>query len=87
MLTFCWTTETEDHKLIATSQGRQLCAMGFLPIAIAQVDPNDHYEFTLRALRGLSAALLFALEHKASDLVRSALSGLAGNQHEIKRWQ
>lgn len=87
LLTFCWTTETEDHKLIPTSQGRQLCAIGYLPIAIAQIDPDDPFEFKLRALKGLSAELRSALEHKAGDLVRGALSGLAGKQQVTKAWQ
>jgi hypothetical protein len=87
VLTFCWTAETEDHKLIPTSQGHHLCAVGYLPIAIAQIDPDDPCEFTLRALNGLSPDLRFALEHKASDLVRGALSGLAAKQQLTKEWQ
>jgi hypothetical protein len=81
VLTFCFTSETEDHKLITTSQGREFAEMGFLPIGVAQIDPNDPNEFLLRELKGLSANLRFALHYKASDLVRTALEGLSDHQN------
>jgi hypothetical protein len=81
VLAFCFTSET-DQKLISTSQGLEFVKMGFLPIGVAQIDLNDPSEFLLRELKGLSAALRFALHHKASDLVRNALGGLLEGQNQ-----
>jgi hypothetical protein len=79
VLTFCFLSESEDHKLIPTSQARKFCEIGFLPIGIAQIDPDHPGDFLLRALNGLSAELRFALEHKAADLICSALNGYGGH--------
>lgn len=81
ILTFCFLTESEGQTLIVTSQARELADMGFLPIGIAQIDAHDSSEFLLRGLKGLSASLLVALHHKASDLVRNALEGLPSHQN------
>jgi hypothetical protein len=81
ILTFCFLTESEDQTLIVTSQARELADMGFLPIGIAQIHAHDTGEFLLRGLTGLSASLRLALHHKANDLVRNALGGLAAHQN------
>jgi hypothetical protein len=81
VLTFCFTSESEDHTLIPTSQARKLCEIGFLPIGIAQIDTDDPSEFLLRELKGLSTSLKLALHLKASDLVRNALEGLSDHQN------
>jgi hypothetical protein len=81
VLIFCFLSESKDQTLIPTSQSREFLHMGYLPVAIAQIDPSDPSEFVLRGLTGLSAALRFALEHKACDLVRKALDGLLNDQN------
>jgi len=81
VLTFCFLAESEDQKLIVTTEARDLTNIGFLPIGIAQIDTHDTNEFVLRSLKGLSSSLNFALHHKASDLVRNALGGLAAHQN------
>jgi|ERR1039457_6543719 hypothetical protein len=81
VLTFCFTSESDDHKLIPTSQARKLCEIGFLPIGLAQIDTDDTSEFLLRELKGLSSNLRLALHHKAPDLVRTALEGLSDHQN------
>jgi len=91
-LTFCLTSESEDNRLIVTSQMLEFGDVGFLPIAIARIDPNDPCQFSLWALEGLSESLQFALITKGCQLVHdafdsSALTGLKSNQYTTKAWQ
>lgn len=77
VLTFCFTSESDDHTLIPTSQARRLSEIGFLPIGLAQIDTDDPSEFLLREFKRLSSDLRLALHRKAPDLVRTALEGLS----------
>jgi hypothetical protein len=79
-LTFFFTSESEDNKIIVTPQMRQLGDAGYLPIAIARIDPSDPSKFFLFAVKGLSEGLRFAIEHQGCDLIHDALSCLAGEQ-------
>jgi len=79
-LTFCFTSESEGNRIIVTPQMSQLGNLGFLPIAIARIDPSDPTQFFLRSVNGLSASLRVALEHEGCDLVHIALSCLACGQ-------
>jgi len=81
MLTFCFTSESEDNKIIVTSQLRQLGDAGYLPIAIARIDSNHPSKFFLCAFNGLSEGLRSALEHQGCDVIHDALSTLADGQN------
>jgi hypothetical protein len=79
-LTYCPTSESKIETLIVTPQMRELGKVGFLPIAIARAHLDDLSQFSLFAVNGLSADLRFAIAHKGSDFVSSALKGLAFGQ-------
>ncbi|MGB8028376.1 MAG: hypothetical protein WCF30_01820 [Terracidiphilus sp.] len=79
-LSYCPTTESETNKLLVTPQMRQLGDAGYLPIAIARIDPSDPTQFFLWSINGLSASLRFALEHQGCDLVRGAFGCLEDGQ-------
>ena len=79
-LTFFFTSESEDNKIIVTSQMRQLGDAGYLPIAIARTSSNDPRSFYLFAVSGLSEGLRFALENQGCDLIRGAFARLTDGQ-------
>src|ERR1039457_4765574 len=80
-LTFRFTSESEDNKIIVTGQMRQLGDAGYLPIAIARIDSNDPSQFCVCAVRGISEGLRFAIEHQGCDLIHDAVSSLAHGQN------
>lgn len=77
-LTFRFTSESEDNKIIVTGQMRQLGDSGYLPIAIVRICSSDPSKFFLCAFNGLSEALRSALKTQGCDLVRGALGCMAG---------
>lgn len=79
-LTYCHTTESEANMLIVTPQMRQLGDAGYLPIAIARIDPEDPSRFFLFSLNGLSEGLRVALENQGCDLIRGAFARLTDGQ-------
>ena len=79
-MTFLFTTESEENRIIVTPQMCQLGDAGYLPIAIARIDSNNPTTIFLRAATGLSQSLQTALEHEGCDLVHYALSCLADGQ-------
>lgn len=83
---YCQTTESESEKLIVTREMHQFGDAGYLPIAIARIDPNDPSQFIVCAIRDLSEGLQYALEHQGHDLIRSAFGCFTDEQHASKVW-
>ena len=79
-LTFRFTSESEDNKIIVTGQMRQLGDSGYLPIAIVRIDASDPTQFFLLAVNGLSESLRVALQYEGGDLIHIALSLVALGQ-------
>jgi hypothetical protein len=79
-LSYCNTTESDESKIIVTAQMSELGNLGFLPIAIARIDPSDATQVFLRSVKGLSDGLRSALEHKGCELIRGAMSCLVDGQ-------